>query len=129
MHLNHKDCELYYCSQVGGGDNYFRGATYQRGYGFFGDLRRSISPLAMKAGKYLGAHLLRTGRNILSDVGRGSSFKDSAQTQLRETSKQIKEDIFKRLQQGRGIKRKTKTKPNHSKSKRKRKTKSTDIFS
>ncbi|GFT57588.1 uncharacterized protein F54H12.2 [Trichonephila clavipes] len=92
MHLSKKDCELYYQHQVGG--NYFQGSPYQRGYGFFGDLRRYITPLALRAGKYLGNHLLQTGKNVVHDVAGGTSFKDSARNRLRETSKQIKDDFF-----------------------------------
>ncbi|GFS58226.1 uncharacterized protein F54H12.2 [Trichonephila clavipes] len=93
MHLSKKDCKLYYQHQVGG--NYFQGSPYQRGYGFFGDLRRYITPLALRAGKYLGNHLLRTGKNVVHDVAGGTSFKDSARNRLRETSKQIKDDFSK----------------------------------
>ncbi|GFT80901.1 transposable element Tcb2 transposase [Trichonephila clavipes] len=100
MHLSKKDCELYYQHQVGG--NYFQGSPYQRGYGFFGDLRRYITPLALRAGKYLGNHLLRTGKNVVHDVAGGTSFKDSARNRLRETSKQIKDDFFRKLQEGKG---------------------------
>ncbi|GFY03870.1 uncharacterized protein F54H12.2 [Trichonephila clavipes] len=101
MHLSKKDCELYYQHQVGG--NYFQGSPYQRGYGFFGDLRRYITPLALRAGKYLGNHLLRTGKNVVHDVAGRTSFKDSARNRLRETSKQIKDDFFRKLQEGKGI--------------------------
>ncbi|GFR13524.1 uncharacterized protein F54H12.2 [Trichonephila clavata] len=98
MHLSKKDCELYYQHQVG--ENYFQGSPYQRGYGFFGDLRRYITPLALRAGKYLGNHLLRTGKNVVHDVAGGTSFKDSARNRLRETSKQTKDDFFRKLQEG-----------------------------
>jgi hypothetical protein len=118
-------------SQVGGngghnGGNYFHGIPHQRGWGFFGDLRRFITPLALRAGRYLGKHLLHTGSNVLSDVASGSSLKDAARSRMRETSKKIKSDVFEKLQQGEGIKRKRKRKKCQSKSKC-RKTKR-DIF-
>ncbi|XP_035209161.1 uncharacterized protein F54H12.2-like [Stegodyphus dumicola] len=85
MHLNQKECESYYCAQVGGGGGvYFQGIPHQRGYGFFGDLRRYITPLALRAGRYLGKQLMQTGKNVLSDVAAGSSFKDSARSRIRQ---------------------------------------------
>ncbi|GBO29575.1 Uncharacterized protein F54H12.2 [Araneus ventricosus] len=98
MHLSRKDCELYYQQQVGG--NYFQGAPYQRGYGFFGDLKRYITPLVFRAGKYLGKQMLETGKNVFNDYTSGNSLKDSMRTRLRQTSKQIKDDFFQKLQQG-----------------------------
>lgn len=126
MYLNAKDCESYYCSQVGGGGVYFQGIPHQRGYGFFGDLRRYISPLAIRAGRYLGRHLLQAGKNVITDVASGSSFKESAKNRLKETSKKIQKDIFEKIQRGQGIKRKHRKKPHHSKVKRRRT--SQDIF-
>lgn len=114
MHLNARDCESYYCAQVGGGDVYFRGISHQRGYGFFGDLRRYITPIALKAGRYLGRHLLHAGKNVISDVSSGEKFRDATRSRLRETTKKIKEDIFKQLQQGSGIKRKRSKKSKQS---------------
>lgn len=127
MHLNAKDCESYYCDQIGG--NYFQGIPHQRGYGFFQDLSRYITPIAIKAGRYLGNQFLQTGRNVISDVASGASFKDSARNRLRETSKKIKSDIFQKLQHGKGgINRKRKRKKSQSSSKC-RKTTPRDIFS
>lgn len=127
MHLDAKDCEHYYCQQVGG--NYFQGQTaYQRGYGFFGDVRRFITPLAIRAGKYFGKQLMRTGSNVIKDIGAGESFKSAAKNRLRETSRQIKDDVLLRLQRAKGIKRKCTRKSAQIKKKR-RKTTSKDIFS
>lgn len=128
MHLNAKDCEDYYCNQVGG--NFFQGHAYQRGYGFFGDLRRFITPLAVRAGKYLGKELWRTGKGVLTDVAGGSSLKDSARSHLGAASKRIKADVLHRLQQqhGKGIKRKPVRKSVQCKKKR-RKITTHDIFS
>ncbi|GFQ77421.1 uncharacterized protein TNCT_610121 [Trichonephila clavata] len=132
MHLNQKACEDYYCSQVqAGGGQYFQGVSHQRGYGMFSNLFRFITPIALKAGKYLGKHLLSTGSKVMSDVVSGSSLKDSARSRFRETSKKIKDDIMHKIQSGSGIKRKKSHKENHShrvKRNRKRR-KETDIFS
>ncbi|GFS82314.1 uncharacterized protein NPIL_308731 [Nephila pilipes] len=126
MHLSKKDCEIYHQHQVGG--NLFQGSPYQRGYGFFGDLKRYVTPLALRAGKYLGNHLLRTGKNVVDDVVGGTSFKDATRSRCRETSKQIKDDFFQKLQRDKDIKRRAKNKRTHSKPKR-RKTQTGDIFS
>ncbi|GFT01552.1 uncharacterized protein TNCV_270431 [Trichonephila clavipes] len=65
MHLDPKACENYYCAQVQtGGGPYFQGVGHQRGYGMFSNLFRFITPIAMKAGKYLGKHLLSAGSKI-----------------------------------------------------------------
>lgn len=128
MHLNAKECEQFFCDQVGGGGNFFHGQTaYQRGYGFFGDVRRFITPFALRAGKYLGKQLLNTGRGVIEDVTSGSSLRDATRSRLRQTSKRMKEDILHRLQHGQGIKRKSTRKTNQTRKKR-RKTTSRDIF-
>lgn len=108
--MNAKDCEAYYCAQVGG-SHYFQGINHQRGYGFFGDLRRYVTPLIFRAGRYLGKQLLETGKNVITDVTSGKSFKNSARARMGETSKKIKQDIFNKIQHGQGsIKRRGKRK-------------------
>lgn len=133
MHLNAEDCESYYCAQVGGGP--FVGIPHQRGYGIFKDLTRFITPLALRAGRYLGKHLLQTGRNVITDVASGSSLKNSARNRIHETTRNIKDDIFQKFQEGRGaIKRKRKKKIRHTRVKRRKVSKrrtairDTDIF-
>ncbi|GFR03769.1 uncharacterized protein TNCT_612441 [Trichonephila clavata] len=106
MHLDRRACQDYYCSQLQNGGSYFQGVSHQRGYGMFSNLFRMISPIAMKAGKYLGKHILSTGSKVMSDVVSGTSLKDSARARLKETSKNIKDDILHKLQSGSGIKRK-----------------------
>lgn len=132
MHLNVRDCEAYYCAQVGGGRGpYFHGVLHQRGYGWFGDLRRYLQPIAIKATSYLGKHLLNTGKNVISDVASGVSFRDSTRNRFRETSTKVKKDLIDKLQHGSGkkaIKRKRKRQSNHSQKKR-CKTVQRDIFS
>ncbi|GFU41387.1 uncharacterized protein NPIL_497451 [Nephila pilipes] len=132
MQLNTRSCEAYYRLQQTGGNVYFTGIPHQRGYGFFGDLRRFITPLAMTAGKYLGGQMLRTGKNVLSDVSGGASFRDSAKRRFRETSGRIRDDIFQKLQQGKDIKRKRSSRKAHSEKKkrpRRKRKKVEDIFS
>lgn len=129
MHLNEHLCQEYYCQQQSGaGGPYFHGIAHQRGYGFFGDLGRYITPFALRAGKYIGEKLLKTGSNVISDVASGSSFKQAARSRLRETGKIMKEDFLKKLQQGRGIKRKRTGRPGQTKAKPRKKVVK-DIFS
>ncbi|GFQ85184.1 uncharacterized protein TNCT_131111 [Trichonephila clavata] len=106
MHLDRRACQDYYCSQLQNGGSYFQGVSHQRGYGMFSNLFRMISPIAMKAGKHLGKHILSTGSKVMSDVVSGTSLKDSTRARLKETSKNIKDDILHKLQSGSGIKRK-----------------------
>ncbi|GFT97404.1 uncharacterized protein NPIL_365461 [Nephila pilipes] len=72
MELDRKACQHYYCMHVGGGGAYFQGDSHQRGYGMFSNLIRYITPIAMKAGKYLGKHLLNTGSKDVARVKRRS---------------------------------------------------------
>lgn len=123
MYLNEKDCHRCYCMQAGSGStsNYFQGIRYQRGGGWFQQIFRSISPLMIKAGKYFGRKLLRTGGNVMSDIASGSSLKDSARARFQETGDNIKDDLFKKLQQhqqGEGIKKRRQKKSTHSTFKR-----------
>lgn len=118
VHLDSRACENYYCNQVkgqymtgGGSGPYFQSiSNFQRGYGIFGDLRRFITPLALQAGRYLGKQFMQTGKNVITDIASGASFRDSTRNRIRETSSKIKKDIFEKLQQGKGIKRKKKQK-------------------
>ncbi|GFQ80480.1 uncharacterized protein TNCT_300071 [Trichonephila clavata] len=132
MHLDRRACQDYYCSQLQNGGSYFQGVSHQRGYGMFSNLFRMISPIAMKAGKYLGKHILSTGSKVMSDVVSGTSLKDSTRARLKETSKNIKDDILHKLQSGSGIKRKKSRNKNHlprAKRSRKNSKAAVDIFS
>ncbi|GFX40619.1 uncharacterized protein TNCV_2374031 [Trichonephila clavipes] len=62
--LDTNDCIGYYCKQQRGSGSYFA-SNYpiQRGYGLFSNLRRYAMPIMMKAGKYLGKHLLSTAQH------------------------------------------------------------------
>ena len=118
MYLCPKQCENYYCTQAGGGNNYFQGIAHQRGYGFFGDLKRHITPLLFKAGRYLARNIFETGKKVASDVASGSGIKESARKRLTEASKNVQADIFEKLQRGQGIKRKRKNKSRQTRVKR-----------
>ncbi|GFT03748.1 uncharacterized protein TNCV_411401 [Trichonephila clavipes] len=61
-------------------------------------------PIMIKAGKYLGKHLLSTGQNVLEDMSQGKSFKAASKYQLRQVGEEIKKDILRKLKGG--VKRK-----------------------
>ncbi|GFT88596.1 hypothetical protein TNCV_905071 [Trichonephila clavipes] len=63
-------------------------------------------PIMMKAGKYLGKHLLSTGQNALEDMSQGKSFKEASKYQLQQVGEEIKKDILCKLNGGGGVKRK-----------------------
>ncbi|GFY22404.1 uncharacterized protein TNCV_2176651 [Trichonephila clavipes] len=102
MHLDNKACPNYYCSQLQNGGSYFQGVSHQRRYGMFSNLFLMMSPIAMKAEKYLKKHILNTGSKVMPDVVSGTSLKYSARTRSKETSKKIKDDILHELQSGSG---------------------------
>ncbi|GFQ69266.1 uncharacterized protein TNCT_718301 [Trichonephila clavata] len=69
---------------------------------------------------------------VMSDVVSGTSLKDSTRARLKETSKNIKDDILHKLQSGSGIKRKKSRNKNHlprAKRSRKNSKAAVDIFS
>ncbi|GFW45069.1 uncharacterized protein TNCV_4513831 [Trichonephila clavipes] len=108
--LDPHDCIDYYCNQQGGKGTYFA-SNYpiQRGYGLFSNLKRYAMPIMIKAGKYLGKHLLTTGQNVLEDMSRGKSFREASRNQFRQAGNEIKQDILRKLRGGGGIKRKKHT--------------------
>ncbi|GFV91481.1 uncharacterized protein TNCV_2384411 [Trichonephila clavipes] len=73
---------------------------------FFRSLLRYALPLMMQAGKYLGKRLLESGQNIVENVSRGKSFRHAARDQVRQSGREIKADIIRKLQGGGGVKRK-----------------------
>ncbi|GFX07112.1 uncharacterized protein TNCV_1557151 [Trichonephila clavipes] len=63
--LDPNDCIGYYCKQqIGSGSYFASNYPIQRGYGLFSNLRRYAMPIMMKAGKYLGTHLLSTDSRL-----------------------------------------------------------------
>ncbi|GFU04881.1 uncharacterized protein TNCV_1290071 [Trichonephila clavipes] len=105
--LDPNDCIGYYCKQqIGSGSYFASNYPIQRGYGLFSNLRRYAMPIMMKAGKYLGKHLLSTGQNVLEDMSQGKSFKEASKYQLRQVGEEIKKDILRKLKGGGDVKRK-----------------------
>ncbi|GFY07932.1 uncharacterized protein TNCV_2579641 [Trichonephila clavipes] len=101
--LDPHDCIDYYCNQQGGKGTYFA-SNYliQRGYGLFSNLKRYAMPIMIKAGKYLGKHLLTTGQNVLEDMSRIKSFREASRNQFRQAGNEIKQDIHRKLRGGVG---------------------------
>ncbi|GFT65433.1 uncharacterized protein TNCV_1902071 [Trichonephila clavipes] len=106
--LQPEHCKAHYQNQIENTNPYFSSDfPIQRGYGIFSSLRRYALPLMMQAGKYLGKHLLESGQNIVEDVSRGKSFRHAARDQIRQSGREIKADIIRKLQGGGGgVKRK-----------------------
>ncbi|GFT77955.1 uncharacterized protein TNCV_2642051 [Trichonephila clavipes] len=99
--LDPHDSIDYYCKQQGGKGTYFA-SNYpiQRGYGLFSNLKRYAMPIMIKAGKYLGKHLLTTGQNVLKDMSRGKSFREASWNQFRQAGNEIKQNILRKLRGG-----------------------------
>lgn len=98
------DFNSYYQKQADG--NYFRGASFQKGYGLGGAFRRFFSwfiPLikehALPVVKTIGKEVVNGVANIASDTINGEDLEDS-------TKKRIKETFMKLNQSGKGYKRK-----------------------
>lgn len=125
--LQPEDCIVHYQQQIGNGIPYFSSDfPIQRGYGFFSSLRRYALPMMIQAGKYLGKRLLASGQNIAEDVSRGKSFRHAARDQIRQSGREIKADILRKLQGGGGIKRKNSKQTRQTKRKKRNPT---DVFS
>lgn len=116
--LNPGECINYYCNQQFGRGSYFSSPiAIQRGYGFLGNLGRIAIPILMKAGKYFGKHLMSTGRKVIQDVSQGKSLRDASHERIRETGKEIKHDILRKLKGG-GVSNKRKRNAKKTQSKR-----------
>ena len=120
--------EKYYTDQASSNLPVFRGASYQKGYGFgnvFKKLFRWIVPIvkhhAQPIAKKVGKEALRTAANIANDTLSGKSFKKSAADRIQETLTKIPNGQF-----GNGhYKKKRKTKILNTQKLKKRKL---DIF-
>jgi hypothetical protein len=129
------DFDSYYVTQAKNNLPVFRGAAYQRGYGFGNVFRRFfrwVVPIlkenAMPVIKNLGKETLKGAINVATDALDGQDIKSSAKSNLKKSLQNIS------TQYGNGKKRKktvfkeTKTfkKPNHSTNKKKKRR--LDIF-
>jgi hypothetical protein len=113
--------DQYYSQQQKGGGDFpvYVGRYRQRGHGLgniIGSLFRRILPYL----KAFAPIALRTGANIVEDVSKGKSWKDSAMDRVPETISKVAFGNMK--QTGSGIRRRKKSKPRSKRVKR-------DIFS
>lgn len=82
-----KSFEDYYTNQTGRGLNFYKGSTYQRGYGFgglFRSLFRAAVPLFKSGAKAVGKQLLNSGMSLLGDVSQGENLKTAAKRRMKE---------------------------------------------
>ena len=89
----------YYAAQAGGGLPYFAGARYQRGHGLgsvFGKLFRTVvMPTVGKViKKEIPQRLVSLGSDVLGDVSRGRSLKQSLKNRGLQQLKGVAQDIF-----------------------------------
>lgn len=109
-------------NQNGCGANYFKGAQFQRGYGFFDNMKKFFNwawPLFKKHAvpklesgiKTLANEAINSVSNIAKDVVAGKDVSNSAKEHITSTINNLKEMTEKNLnesenQKGTGIKRK-----------------------
>lgn len=106
----HSNFTSHYINQAGNGFSdieVYRGAPYQRGYGFGSTIARFAIPIV----KFLGKKLLKAGVDIGSDLLLKRGFKESVKQRGKETLKGIAKDSLEKAsayleQTGSGIKRK-----------------------
>lgn len=75
----------------------FYGGRFQRGYGlgsFFQSLARRALPFLQKGAQSLGRAALKTGADIAQDVILGKPFKASAQSRLKQTATNLKDQAL-----------------------------------
>lgn len=78
----------------------FRGGRFQRGYGlgsFFQSLARRALPFLQKGAQSLGRAALKAGTDITQDVLMGKNLRESAQSRLQQTAKNLKEQALNRI--------------------------------
>lgn len=104
----------YYDAQAGGGgvDHVFVGSPHQRGHGigsFLGGLFRRALPLLQRGARAVGKEALRTGMNILDDVGTNNvPFKQSLKHRFQESRDNLKrkaDEKLEKLMEGGGYKK------------------------
>jgi hypothetical protein len=89
--------------------SFYSGFPRQRGEGVGNILRglwRYIRPMAINAGKTLGQEGLATTARVLNNVVQGGNVKESVETEGRQGLSNILDKAQKKLQRGRGYKKK-----------------------
>ena len=90
----------YYKNQAGGGDQYFRGAQVQKGYGLgniLGGLFRSSLPMIKQGAKMLGKEALKTGVGIVADTLDGQRVKTAAKKRARQAGLNVTSRVMQQL--------------------------------
>lgn len=127
-----KKFEDHYTSQSGAGLPFYRGVSFQKGYGLgsvISRLFRAAFPFLVKGTKTLGKEALLAGSRVASDVLSGQNLKESVKTRSKESGRNLTQKAVDRIQSmvGKGYKRKKKQTKRIISSK-KRKVKGRDIF-
>ena len=117
----------YFTNKCGGNLNFYKGPTFQKGYGLgdqFKRFYRWIVPLFKKHAvphiesglKTIGKEVLYSASNIAKDVAEGRNLKDSTQSNLNASINNLKEVIETKLNaldsplNGKGLNKKRKLK-------------------
>lgn len=108
-----KKFEEHYANQSGAGLPYYRGVTFQKGYGLGSVIRRlfrAAFPFLVKGTKTLGKEALLAGSRVASDVLSGQDLKESVKTRSKESGRNLTQKAVNRIQSmvGKGYKRKRK---------------------
>lgn len=126
--------EEHYAGQTGNGLPYYRGVSFQKGYGiggFFRRMFRAAFPFLMKSTKTIGKEALRAGSRVATDVLLdGQNFGEAVRTRAKESGKTLAQSAIDKVQSmvGKGrYKRKRKVKRRFISSKV-RKVEGRDIF-
>lgn len=101
----------YYINQAGSGIGGFAGTRYQKGDGFFGRLiSGSILPIIKKVLPFLGKTALNSGIDVINDLSKGDSFKESAKRRMKEAGESIVNKSVEKVKQltGSGMARRKK---------------------
>ena len=99
MYVRELPCCDAYFSGRGNPLKLYRGPVFNRvGYGFFGDFFKRLVPfLSQKILPYVGAKLSDAGKNVISNLSEGTSFKESLKRNAKRTLESAKDDLFKKM--------------------------------
>jgi hypothetical protein len=83
----------YYLEQAGSGIGpIYSGPLYQSGHGigsFLAKIFRTVSPYLRRSARRVGRELLRTGKDVLDDLGNDMNLKESLENRSREAFKRV----------------------------------------
>lgn len=88
--------EDYYVAQAeGAGLPAYHGLMYQRGAGLGNVLARAarfVIPILQHAGKYIGNKVLKTGKEIATDIVKGTDVKSAVKKRVLDAFDEVKRD-------------------------------------